>query len=79
MRSPSTVKVVAIQGEGTPNVFLQLDAANAYGTPVRSSITCDMAASGSQWRVVGAVVDGESVDPYALLAADAQAGMDAIR
>ena len=57
LRSPSTLQVLEIHSEpGT--VSIKYDAANAYGTPVRSTIGCDFSAMAAD-EITGIAVADE--------------------
>jgi hypothetical protein len=68
-RSPSTAKLVRFEGEGKPYAFVTMDAANAFGTPVRATTECTMSKKGELWWVDAANVDGVDVSDIALIRA----------
>lgn len=68
MRSPESMKVVSRIGHGS-EVFIDARAANAYGTEVRASISCQMNGGQDSDDVASVIMDGEEVHPYAVLAA----------
>lgn len=63
-RSPSTAKIVDTT-DGTDRVFINYDAANAYGTPVRTMAVCTYDGE----RMTELAFDGEAVEPMALAGA----------
>lgn len=66
MRSPESLKVVSRFEHGS-EVFMEVRADNAYGTEVRSSVLCQMGEEPGRVRAV--TIDGEEINPYAVLAA----------
>lgn len=72
-RSPATVKLIQHVGTGEPDVFLTIDAANAYGTDVRGQYACTMSKEDYGWVVTSVRIDGAEVDPMAVAGAKFQA------
>lgn len=74
MRSPDSLRVANRFGHGN-EVFMEVRAHNAYGTEVRSSVMCEVEGGQESDRVTKVLIDGEEIDPFALLAASTRVGV----
>ena len=72
LRSPSTAKLIDSKNADL-QAFLTLDAANAYGTPVRMRVVCDFADTTATAKVTSLTIDGEPLTQEALAEASAVA------
>lgn len=78
VRSPSTAKLID-HTEGIDKAYITMDAANAYGTPIRMHLACSFDDKDLPAVVTSAVMDGSAVDPAALIEARALALAEEIR
>lgn len=74
MRSPDSLRVASRFGHGD-EVFMEVRAHNAYGTEVRSSVMCEVEGGQESDRVTKVLIDGEEMDPFAVLAARTRVGV----
>ncbi|WP_298125242.1 hypothetical protein [Brevundimonas sp.] len=73
VRSPSTFKVTEAIVDYDGFVAFEAEAANAYGTPVESSFSCQMRKTddpNARPSIQSLQIDGAEVDPYALFSAE---------
>lgn len=79
LRSPSSAKLISAADLGVGEVKVDIDADNAYGTPVRTVVSCVVVRSGAALSVKSASVDGEPVNPFAVIAADIRVATNRIK
>lgn len=73
VRSPSTFKVTEAIVDYNGLVAFEAEAANAYGTPVESSFSCQMRKTddaNARPSIQSLTIDGVEVNPYALFSAE---------
>lgn len=76
MKNPESMRVVGEMGTGKPDLFLDVRATNAYGAEVKSQVQCKLRDMNGP-RVNDVIIDGEEMNPYAVLSADIKASLDA--